>query len=350
MKLDNASFRQPTIHAVQNRQVIQKGTFILHDTFVFYNLTSYLILNILIQGVYWSWNGGPREGRGAEALEKGGQISGGGGAGGGWDSIYENDQSSKVLSIDTAKKLFDTSVSITGAEWPTLKQVTSPCPTLKVIGAVTKGMVKREELKRMRELGRPGMSDDELEVIDKAIELAEAEEEQAAAAVAIDSKRSIDVTTIKERPKAKFSKTQRVVMATDKVVGFVLKNTIGRVARLVGGKLLGKIPETAKAGSYHEEVSVDHSKPEVVDDAPATISNVGSEDLELIEEAIFDQIREDKATAAAATNKKNTAETLFGHYYHDVIDSEMEGIQGKTAEGNEKSKEDFEYNDSIYFL
>ena len=231
-----------------------------------------------------------------------------------------------------------------------MKQVTSPCPTLKVIGAVTKGMVKREELKRMRELGRPGMSDDELEVIDKAIELAEAEEEQAAAAVAIDSNRSIDVTTIKERPKAKFSKTQRVVMATDKVVGFVLKNTIGRVARLVGGKLLGKIPETAKAGSYHEELSVDHSKPEVVDDAPATISNVGSEDLELIEEAIFDQIREDKATAAAATNKKNTAETLFGHYYHDVIDSEMEGIQGKTAEGNEKSKEDFEYNDSIYFL
>ena len=30
-------------------------------------------------GVYWSWNGGPREGRGLEALEKGGQISGGGG-------------------------------------------------------------------------------------------------------------------------------------------------------------------------------------------------------------------------------------------------------------------------------
>merc|ERR1719191_1165311 len=48
-------------------------------------------------GVYWSWNGGPREGRGEEALEKDGQINGGGGAGGGWDSIYENDQSDKVL-------------------------------------------------------------------------------------------------------------------------------------------------------------------------------------------------------------------------------------------------------------
>jgi hypothetical protein len=43
-------------------------------------------------GVYWSWNGGPREGRGAEALEKGGQIVGAGGAGGGWESIFENEQ------------------------------------------------------------------------------------------------------------------------------------------------------------------------------------------------------------------------------------------------------------------
>ena len=54
-------------------------------------------------GVYWSWNGGPREGRGEEALEKDGQILGGGGAGGGWDSIYENDQSDKVLNKQTAE-------------------------------------------------------------------------------------------------------------------------------------------------------------------------------------------------------------------------------------------------------
>lgn len=46
--------------------------------------------------MYWSWNGGPREGRGETALEQDGQILGGGGAGGGWDSIYENDQSDKV--------------------------------------------------------------------------------------------------------------------------------------------------------------------------------------------------------------------------------------------------------------
>jgi protochlorophyllide reductase len=69
-------------------------------------------------GVYWGWNGGPREGRGAEAIEKGGQISGGGGAGGGWDSIFENDMSSKVLNLDTAYTLFTSATRITGAEWP----------------------------------------------------------------------------------------------------------------------------------------------------------------------------------------------------------------------------------------
>jgi hypothetical protein len=68
-------------------------------------------------GVYWSWNGGPREGRGAEALEKGGQISGGGGAGGGWDSIFENDQSSKVLNFDTGYDLFKYATDITNADW-----------------------------------------------------------------------------------------------------------------------------------------------------------------------------------------------------------------------------------------
>eukprot|EP00954_Amorphochlora_amoebiformis_P011800 921843-Amorphochlora_amoeboformis.AAC.2 len=50
-------------------------------------------------GVYWSWNGGPREGRGYEAIEKGGQIVGAGGSGGGWDSIFENDPSDKVTNI-----------------------------------------------------------------------------------------------------------------------------------------------------------------------------------------------------------------------------------------------------------
>lgn len=69
-------------------------------------------------GVYWSWNGGPREGRGEEALEKDGAIMGGGGAGGGWDSIYENDQSDKVLNRETSADLFKHSTIVTGATWP----------------------------------------------------------------------------------------------------------------------------------------------------------------------------------------------------------------------------------------
>lgn len=100
-------------------------------------------------GVYWSWNGGPREGRGAAALEKGGQISGGGGAGGGWDSIYENDQSDKVNNLELCVDLFKTATDITGAQWPEAKTFTSPCPTLKVISAVSSNMIAREELKRM---------------------------------------------------------------------------------------------------------------------------------------------------------------------------------------------------------
>lgn len=264
-------------------------------------------------GVYWSWNGGPREGRGAEALEKGGQISGGGGAGGGWDSIFENDQSSKVLSIETAKKLFDTSTAITGAEWTSLKQITSPCPTLKVIGAITKGMVAREELKRMRELGRPGFSEDDLEVMDKAIALAKDEEEQTAAAAvaAATTTEQPSVAVAKSVPKKKFSKRQRVVMVADKVVGFVLYNTVGRVAGLVGGKLLGKVPEAAKNGSYFEEAASETS---------ATISSVDVEGIDLLEEAISVQLKED-AFSAASPKDESTVDTedeaLFTNLYNE---------------------------------
>jgi hypothetical protein len=175
--------------------------------------------------VYWSWNGGPREGRGKAALEKGGQISGGGGAGGGWDSIFENDQSAKVLDVSTAINLFDYSNDITGAEWPELKQVVSPCPTLKVVGAITKTMVQREELKRMRELGRPGLN--------------------------------ADGTAIVSTEPIKVSKVQKVALVTDRVASGVLRNTVGRVARFAGRRLLGRVPDAALNGSYHPPMEED---------------------------------------------------------------------------------------------
>ncbi|CAK9050676.1 Protochlorophyllide reductase A [Durusdinium trenchii] len=101
-------------------------------------------------GVYWSWNGGPREGRGLEAMEKGGQIVGAGGAGGGWESIYENDQSDKVLNKDLMQKLWQETNAITGAKWPKAYQAKSPCPTLKVVGAATSLLGIMEEKARMK--------------------------------------------------------------------------------------------------------------------------------------------------------------------------------------------------------
>lgn len=163
--------------------------------------------------VYWSWNGGPREGRGMEALEKRGQISGGGGAGGGWDSIYENDQSAKVNNIELGIDLFRFSAEITGADWPFAKAITSPCPTLKVIGAISQAMIAREELKRMAE--RPGFNADGT---------------------------PIRVSTI--------AKTKVVA---DKVVGGVMRNTVGRAAKFFSRRILGEVPETALTGSYQQE-------------------------------------------------------------------------------------------------
>ena len=110
-------------------------------------------------GVYWSWNGGPREGRGEAALEQDGQILGGGGAGGGWDSIYENDQSDKVLNKDLANELFEHSTIVTGAEWPTPYQP-KPVPIQKellggFVDSIARAMYANEEAKRY--VPKPGM-------------------------------------------------------------------------------------------------------------------------------------------------------------------------------------------------
>mmetsp|Transcript_94267 Transcript_94267/g.148257 ORF Transcript_94267/g.148257 Transcript_94267/m.148257 type:complete len:445 (-) Transcript_94267:40-1374(-) len=101
-------------------------------------------------GVYWSWNGGPREGRGEEALEKDGQILGGGGGGGGWDSIYENDQSDKVLNKDLAADLWKYSTIVTGAEWPKPYQSKPPSDIEKIMGSITDYLNAQEEAKRMK--------------------------------------------------------------------------------------------------------------------------------------------------------------------------------------------------------
>lgn len=220
-------------------------------------------------GVYWSWNGGPREGRGAAALEKSGQISGGGGAGGGWDSIYENDQSDKVNNLELSVKLFETATQITGAQWPEAKSFVSPCPTLKVIGAISSNMIAREELKRMAE--RPGFNEDGTPI--------------------------------------KLTKRKKAALIADKViVRGVLGNTVGRVGRLTGRLLLGKIPETAKQGSFQDEKPLEEaeivaavtsssapeesSKMEIETTTVVTksIDVVDEEDKLILEDEIFDQV------------------------------------------------------------
>lgn len=168
-------------------------------------------------GVYWSWNGGPREGRGTEALERDGQISGGGGAGGGWDSIFVNEQSGKALDLDLGMDLFRLSADITGADWPKIKPVTSPCPTLKVIGAISKSMIEKEELKRMQE--QPGFNADGSPI------------------------------------KPKLTKVQKTKVVTDKIVGGITKRTLGRIGRFLGRRLLGRVPHTALEGSYQETIA-----------------------------------------------------------------------------------------------
>jgi len=227
-------------------------------------------------GVYWSWNGGPREGRGMEALEKRGQISGGGGAGGGWDSIYENDQSAKVNNIELGIDLFRFSTDITRTEWPFAKAITSPCPTLKVIGAISQAMITREELKRMTE--RPGFNADGT---------------------------PIKISTIK--------KTQVVA---DKVVGGFMKNTVGRVTRILSRRILGEVPETALTGSYQQQKKESEkvqSQPLVQTDSsiPAPILSVSESEQKSLADEISKQLFTDKVQQSAMKTDQELIEEVM---------------------------------------
>mmetsp|Transcript_10847 Transcript_10847/g.16175 ORF Transcript_10847/g.16175 Transcript_10847/m.16175 type:complete len:560 (+) Transcript_10847:152-1831(+) len=238
-------------------------------------------------GVYWSWNGGPREGRGAEALEKDGQISGSGGAGGGWDSIFVNEQSGKALDLDLGMDLFKYSTDITGAEWPKIKPVTSPCPTLKVIGAISKNMIDKEELKRMQE--RPGFNDDGTPM------------------------------------KVTLSKRQKAKVVADKVVGGTMKHTVGRVARFLGRRLLGKIPEEALSGSYQEENPVD-----------ATVTHATAAPVEYLEEEnTVVEIIEQEAPLKKIVDDIEVFEKTTKLIEEDISDLVF---NGKKVEENENEK------------
>jgi len=245
-------------------------------------------------GVYWSWNGGPREGRGIEAIEKGGQISGSGGAGGGWDSIFENDQSAKVNNVELGIDLFRYSTEITGAEWPFATQITSPCPTLKVIGAISKAMIAKEELKRMEE--RPGFNADGTPISVKA--------------------------------------TKKAVVVADKVVGGVLKNTIGRVGRFASRRLLGRIPEEAIQGSFQEEKQKNTSMSEseetvesILSEVTETLPTISESDLKRLEKEISKELFSQSAESIdAGQDMKSDSELI-----------EIAMLEKNTVESRQKS-------------
>lgn len=224
--------------------------------------------------VYWSWNGGPRENRGLEALEKGGQISGGGGAGGGWDSIYENDQSAKVNNIELGIDLFKFSTDITGAEWPDVTAIRSPCPTLNVIGAISKAMIEKEELKRMVE--RPGLTADGKPI--------------------------------------KLSKRKRVKRVAQKVVGGIFSRTVGRVGRFASRRLLGRVPDTALEGSFQEEKPEEANKLLSTDNVTPEVSSESTvvEDLSIVSEETIQDIEKDEEIL------EEISEKIFAEYNEKV--------------------------------
>ena len=193
-------------------------------------------------GVYWSWKGGKDESK---------YVGAGGGSGA--ESLYEA-SSLAFQNIELARDLYDVTADVAGADWPKIKTIVSPCPTLKVIGAISKASIEKEELKRMRE--KPGFDTGEIKV----------------------------------------SRRKRIAAKVDKVVGKVLSKTVGRVIRPVLGflnrRVLGKLPEEAITGSLQEEKPLE----EDADDIKKVISTqleaegslIGKSDEELISEVMTD--------------------------------------------------------------
>jgi len=177
------------------------------------------------------------------------------------EKLVECKETAKTYDLDTAYKLFHLSQKITDAEWPQVKVVNSPCPTLKVIGAITKGQVKKQELKRMRELGRPGISEPE---------------------------------------EFKPTRRQKVVAFADKSVSFVLRNTVGRVAKVATSRLLGEFPEEALTGSFDD---------------------ISDADMRELEAEIFAQITQEEAKKEVIDPEKKLV----------VITGASSGLGRKTA-------------------
>ena len=56
----------------------------------------------------------------------------------GWETIYETEPSEQMTNPETSQDLWKLSTALTGASWLPAYQPKSPCPTLVVVGAITK--------------------------------------------------------------------------------------------------------------------------------------------------------------------------------------------------------------------
>jgi hypothetical protein len=96
------------------------------------------------------------------------------------------------------------------------------------------------------------------------------------------------------------TKRKKAALVADKViVQGVLGNTVGRVGRLAGRLLLGRIPDTAKEGSFQEERLDAAALP-----TSKFLDVINEEDQSLLEDEIFDQVfaKGNKTPADSAPN------------------------------------------------
>ena len=91
------------------------------------------------------------------------------------------------------------------------------------------------------------------------------------------------------------TKRKKAALVADKViVQGVLGNTVGRVGRVAGRLLLGRIPDTAKEGSFQEEKPLDAVIAEKVTESQIenreTMETISEADKTILEDEIFDQV------------------------------------------------------------
>jgi hypothetical protein len=168
-------------------------------------------------------------------------------------------------------------------------------------------MVKREELKRMREMGRPGMDGEKDVVMDEIEGVAATSTTQEHAPKAASSQSKSKNTT----RQTKLPLRQKVVIAADKTVGFVLGNTVGRVARFASRRILGQVPEEAKTSSFFvDDVIVEQATP--LNDRDSSLAEL-EEDTAILQQAIADQLRKD-----ASIHIDEEDEALFAELYKET--------------------------------